>query len=51
MQATFLQKVILTAIAALAAAALIQFYKVFIKGADEAVSSGYNQRAGISSPK
>lgn len=48
MRATFFQKVILTALAAFVAAGLIQFYKVFIAGADESINGAYRHQAGIS---
>jgi hypothetical protein len=47
MQATFLQKVILCAIAGFLAASLIEWGKTFIEGADQALNSGYQQRAVI----
>jgi hypothetical protein len=40
-EATFSQKVILCAIAAFFAAALIEWGKVFIVGADDALNKGY----------
>jgi hypothetical protein len=45
MQATFLQKVILCALAAFFAAALIEWGKVFVEGADDALNKGYKHRA------
>jgi hypothetical protein len=48
-QSTFFQKVILCAIAAFFAAALIEWGKVFIEGADDALNKGYKHRSpGIS---
>jgi hypothetical protein len=47
MQATFFQKVILCAIAAFFAAALIQWGKVFVEGADDALNKGYQHRSPI----
>ncbi|HSH39040.1 MAG TPA: hypothetical protein VK993_09665 [Chthoniobacterales bacterium] len=41
MHATFLQKVILCAIAGFFAACLIQWGKVFVTGADDALNAGY----------
>ena len=41
MQATFLQKVILCAIAGFLAASLLQWGKVFVTGADDALNGGY----------
>jgi hypothetical protein len=40
-QSTFFQKVILCAIAAFFAAALIEWGRVFIVGADDALNKGY----------
>jgi hypothetical protein len=45
MHATFLQKVILCALAGFAAACLIQWGKVFVEGADKALNGGYEHRA------
>jgi len=44
---TFLQKVILCAIAAFLAAALIEWGKVFIEGADDALNKGYKHRSPV----
>ncbi len=41
MQATFFQKVILCAIAGFLAAGLIQWGKMFVNGADDALNAGY----------
>ncbi len=41
MHATFLQKVILCAIAGFFAAALMQWGRVFVTGADDALNAGY----------
>lgn len=41
MQATFFQKVIICAIAAFCAAGLIEWGKVFVTGADDALNGGY----------
>ena len=41
MHATFLQKVILCMIAGFFAACLIQWGKVFVEGADDALNKGY----------
>lgn len=47
--ATFIQKVILCAIAGFLAASLIQWGKVFVTGADDALNKGYKHTApGIS---
>lgn len=43
--ATFMQKVILCAIAAFLAASLIEWGKVFVEGADDALNGGYKNRA------
>ena len=45
MHATFIQKVILCALAGFAAACLIQWGKVFVEGADQALNGGYEHRA------
>ena len=42
MQATFMQKVILCAIAGFLAASLIEWGKVFVTGADDALNKGYS---------
>ena len=44
MQATFLQKVIICAIAGFLAASLLQWGKVFVEGADKALNEGYEHR-------
>lgn len=41
MHATFLQKVILCAIAGFFAACLLQWGKIFVTGADDALNAGY----------
>ena len=41
MHATFLQKVIICAIAGFCAACLLQWGKVFVTGADDALNAGY----------
>ena len=43
--ATFFQKVIICAVAALAAAGLIEWGKVFVEGADDALNKGYKHRS------
>ncbi len=45
MHATFLQKVILCMIAGFFAACLLQWGKVFITGADDALNGGYKSTA------
>ncbi|HEY1583596.1 MAG TPA: hypothetical protein VGF73_10920 [Chthoniobacterales bacterium] len=44
MHATFLQKVIICAVMAFFAASLIQWGKVFVEGADDALNSGYKKQ-------
>lgn len=51
MHATFFQKLLLTMIAAFAFACLIQFYKTFIIGADQAINGGYKSSHGLSHSK
>jgi hypothetical protein len=41
MHSTFLQKVIICAVAGFLAAALIEWGKVFVQGADDALTKGY----------
>jgi len=43
MHATFFQKVVLCVIAAFLAACLIQWGKVFVEGADDALNAGYKK--------
>ncbi len=45
MHATFIQKVIICAFAGFLAAALIEWGKVFIEGADDALNKGYKHHA------
>ena len=45
MHATFFQKVILCAIAAFFAAGLLQWGKMFVTGADDALNAGYRKTA------
>ena len=49
--ATFFQKVIICAVAALAAAGLIEWGKVFVEGADKALNGGYEHRTVMGSEK
>jgi hypothetical protein len=49
-QSTFFQKVIICAIAGFLAASLIQWAKVFVEGADDALNKGYKHRSVMSSP-
>jgi hypothetical protein len=44
-QATFFQKVIICAVAGFLAASLIQWAKVFVEGADDALNKGYKHHA------
>ena len=50
MHATFLQKVIICAFAGFLAAALIQWAKVFVEGADDALNKGYSHHSVMSQP-
>ena len=45
MHATFMQKVILCAIAAFFTAGLLQWGKMFVTGADDALNAGYRKTA------
>ncbi len=45
MQATFIHKVIICAVAGFAAACLFQWGKVFVEGADDALNGGYKNRS------
>jgi hypothetical protein len=47
MHATFFQKLILCAIAGFLAASVLQWTKVFVEGADDALNKGYKHRAVI----
>ena len=49
--ATFLQKVIICAVAGLAAAGLIEWGKVFVEGAAKALNGGYEHRTVMGSEK
>jgi hypothetical protein len=51
MQATFIQKVIICAVAGLAAAGLIEWGKVFVEGADKALNGGYEHRTVMGKEK
>jgi hypothetical protein len=48
MQHTFFHKLILVIVAGCFAAALIQFYRHMIVGADKAINQGYKSNYGIS---
>ncbi|HWM25824.1 MAG TPA: hypothetical protein VNP98_13460 [Chthoniobacterales bacterium] len=45
MHATFTQKVIICMVAGFLAACLVQWGKVFVEGADDALNGGYNNRS------
>jgi hypothetical protein len=47
MHATFFHKVILCALAGFLAASVLQWAKVFVEGADDALNKGYKHRAVI----
>ncbi len=51
MRMTFTHKVIICLIAGFAAASLIEFYKVFVDGADDAINGGYRNRTQIEATK
>ena len=51
MHATFFQKVIICAVAGLAAASLIEWARVFVEGADKALNGGYEHRTVMGSEK
>jgi hypothetical protein len=51
MHATFFQKVIICAVAGLAAAGLIEWGKVFVEGADKALNGGYEHRTVMGTEK
>jgi hypothetical protein len=44
-QATFIQKVLICMFAGFLAASVIQWAKVFVEGADDALNKGYKHRA------
>jgi len=50
MHATFLQKVIICAVAGFLTACLIQWGKVFVEGADDALNAGYKKTAPAKLP-
>lgn len=49
--ATFFQKVLICAFAGLCAAGIIEWGKVFVEGADDALNKGYKHHAVIDSSK
>jgi hypothetical protein len=50
-QSTFLQKVIICAFAGFLAASLIEWAKVFVEGADDALNKGYKHHAVLDTSK
>ena len=48
MRSTFLQKVLICMIAAFFAACLIQWGKIFVEGADDALNAPYNKKDAAS---
>ena len=48
--ATFFQKVLICAFAGLLAAGLIEWAKVFVEGADDALNKGYQHHSVMSTP-
>ena len=51
MQATFFQKVLICAFAAFLAASLVEWARVFVEGADDALNKGYKHRSVLDSNK
>jgi hypothetical protein len=49
--ATFIQKVLICMFAAFLAASLVQWAKVFVEGADDALNKGFKHRAVMGSDK
>jgi len=49
--ATFIQKVLICMFAGFLAASLVQWAKVFVEGADDALNKGYKHRAVMGSNK
>src|SRR6266480_2858377 len=49
--ATFLQKVLICAFAGFLAASLVEWAKVFVEGADDALNKGYKHRAVLDTGK
>jgi hypothetical protein len=49
-QATFFQKVMICAVVAFLAAGLIEWAKVFVEGADDALNKGYQHHSVMSTP-
>jgi hypothetical protein len=48
---TFFQKVIICAVCGFLAAALIEWARVFVEGADDALNKGYKHRAVMDTSK
>ena len=51
MHATFFQKVLICAFAAFLAASLVEWAKVFVEGADDALNMGYKHHSVMDSSK
>jgi hypothetical protein len=49
--ATFFQKVLICAFAGFLAASLVEWAKVFVEGADDALNKGYKHRAVLDTGK
>jgi len=49
--ATFFQKVLICAFAGFLAASLVEWAKVFVEGADDALNKGYKHRAVLDTTK
>lgn len=47
MHSTFTQKVIICMVAGFLAACLVQWGKVFVEGADDALNGGYNKSPAV----
>src|SRR5436190_13646553 len=50
-QSTFFQKVLICAFAGFLAASLVEWAKVFVEGADDALNKGYKHRAVMDTTK
>lgn len=51
MHATFFQKVLICAFAGFLAASLVEWAKVFVEGADDALNKGYKHHAVLDTKK
>jgi len=51
LHSTFFQKVLICAFAGFLAASLVEWAKVFVEGADDALNKGYKHRAVLDSTK